>query len=110
MDFSEAQKRTAEYAYGIHKLKEGKIWYFNFLFDITPECDCCPYSVSPLVPDIGILSSKDPVSIDRASYKLVKEAPALNNSKAEGLKAGDDKFKAVIRIPIRNPYLNMPGK
>jgi uncharacterized Fe-S center protein len=93
MDFSEAQKRTAEYAYGVHNPKKGKIWYFNFLLDITPECDCYPYSDSPLVADIGILASVDPVSIDRASYELVKAAPSLNNSKAEGLKEGEDKFK-----------------
>jgi len=93
MDFSEGQKKTVEYALGAVKPKKGKIWFFNFLTDITPECDCYPYSDSPLVPDIGIMASADPVALDQASYDMVKKMPALPQSKAEGAAEGDDKFK-----------------
>ncbi len=92
MDFSEAQEKLAEYALGIVKPKKGRIWFFNFLLDITPECDCYTFSDSPLVHDIGILASTDPVSIDSASYDLVKQAPGNPCSKAEGSKPGEDKF------------------
>ncbi|MGM0441528.1 MAG: DUF362 domain-containing protein [Elusimicrobiota bacterium] len=94
MDFSEAQKRTAEYALGVVKPKHDRIWFFNFLEDITPECDCYGYSDAPLTGDIGIMASKDPVALDQASYDKVKEAEPLKNSKAGQLEKGDDKFKA----------------
>ena len=43
----------------------------NFLIRITPDCDCFPFSDTPIVPDIGILASRDPVAIDAASFDLV---------------------------------------
>ena len=51
------------------------IRYINFLMDITPICDCIPSSDNPIVPDIGILISKDPLAIDKASLDLVDAAP-----------------------------------
>ncbi len=101
MDFSEAQEKIAEYALGIVKPKKGKIWFFNFLLDITPECDCYTFSDSPLVHDIGILASRDPVSIDSASYELVNQARPNPESKASGAAPGDDKFAA--GYPRTNP-------
>ncbi len=44
--------------------------YINFLLDITPHCDCHPYSDVPVVRDIGILAGKDIVAIDSASLDL----------------------------------------
>ncbi|MFC2061457.1 DUF362 domain-containing protein [Elusimicrobiota bacterium] len=100
-EFQESLRRTAEYALGTVEPKRDKIWFFNFLMEITPECDCYRFSDSALAPDIGILASKDPVSIDQASYDLVNNAPVLPDSKAEGLKPGEDKFKAAY--PKTNP-------
>ncbi len=101
IDFALAQEKLAEYAYGIVKPKKGRIWYFNFLIDITPECDCYTFSDSPLVPDIGILASRDPVSIDYASFELVRESISNPRSKAEGAGAGEDKFS--ISYPGTDP-------
>ena len=35
------------------------------MVDVTPHCDCPGWSDLPVVPDIGILASLDPVAIDR---------------------------------------------
>ena len=91
-DFSAVQKKTAEYAAAVMSSKKGRAWFFNFLTDITPECDCYRYSDSPVVPDIGVLASRDPVALDQASLDLVAGAPALVGSKAEGAMPGEDKF------------------
>jgi uncharacterized Fe-S center protein len=89
-------ERMIEYAYGATKGKEGKIGYMNFLIRITPDCDCFPFSDAPIVPDIGILASKDPVAIDTASFDLVNRQ---QGSAASLLTAhhhpGGDKFKGV---------------
>ena len=42
------------------------IRYINFAFDITMICDCTPNPGMPVVPDLGIFGSSDPVAIDKA--------------------------------------------
>lgn len=73
-------EKMTEYAYGAVKEKKGKTVYFNFLMDITPDCDCVPWSDAPIVADIGILASTDPVAIDKASLDLVNRQAALERS------------------------------
>ncbi|MBN2406610.1 MAG: DUF362 domain-containing protein [Elusimicrobia bacterium] len=94
MDYSECQKKTAEFALGVLNPKRGRIWFFNFLMNITPECDCYGFSDSPIAPDIGILASEDPVAADQASYDLVCKSASLPDSKASGAASGQDKFRA----------------
>ena len=89
-------ERMVEYAYGAVKNKQGKVGYINFLMDITPDCDCEAFSDTSIVPDIGILASKDPVAIDSASYDLVNQQTGLNDTKLEyNHQKGKDKFKGV---------------
>jgi uncharacterized protein len=89
-------ERMVEYAYGAVKNKQGKVGYINFLMDITPDCDCVPWSDAPLVPDIGILASKDPVALDYASYQLINQEKGLKNSElTHNYQEGEDKFKGV---------------
>ena len=89
-------EKMTEYAYGAVKNKQNKICYINFLMDITPDCDCVPWSDSPIVPDIGILASKDPVALDTASYHLVNEQHGCKGSVLRhNLEKGEDKFKGL---------------
>jgi len=68
------QKKMSEYAYGINKALNFNILYINILYSITLACDCEGGNGRPVVPDIGIVASTDPVAIDRASYDLVQKA------------------------------------
>lgn len=89
-------ERMMEYALGATKGKENKIAYINFLINITPDCDCVPWSDAPLVPDIGILASKDPVALDSASYDLVNQQIGIKSSLLDkNFNKGEDKFKGV---------------
>jgi len=89
-------ERMVEYAYGAVKGKENKVGYMNFLIRITPDCDCFPYSDAPIVPDIGILASTDPVAIDAASFDLVNQQQGYADSDLTAHHhAGGDKFKGV---------------
>lgn len=89
------QKKIVEYAFGALKNKENQAGYFNFLIDITPDCDCTSWSDIPFVNDIGIMASKDPVAIDQASVDLVNQKVGLKGRLTENLEAGKDKFKAI---------------
>lgn len=87
-----------EYAYGSVKDKDDKVLYINFLTDIAPDCDCNPYSDRPIVRDIGILASYDPVAIDKASYDLInKELGLIDSALESNHEEGADKFKGVWR-------------
>lgn len=76
-------EKMSETAYAAVRQKKGKIYFFNFLTNITPDCDCLGWSDNSLVNDIGLLASQDPLAIDRASLNLVNQQKALPNSKAE---------------------------
>ena len=89
-------ERMVEYAYGATSGKKGKIGYMNFLIRITPDCDCFPFSDTPIVPDIGILASRDPVAIDAASFDLVNKQQGFTSSLLSGHHhPGEDKFTGV---------------
>ena len=80
---SNIQEKMIEYASVILNSKKDKAAFFNFVIKVTRECDCLAKDDPRIVPDIGILASPDPVSVDKASLDLVKEA------------AGKDIFKEV---------------
>jgi len=89
-------ERMVEYACGAVKGKEGKTGYMNFLIRITPDCDCFPFSDAPIVPDIGILASRDPVAIDAASFDLVNRQQGYPDSLLTAHHhKGEDKFTGV---------------
>ncbi|GHV53513.1 4Fe-4S ferredoxin [Deltaproteobacteria bacterium] len=91
-------ERMAEYAFGAIQGKAGKTVFLSFLMNITPDCDCVPWSDTPLTPDIGILASTDPVALDSACYNLVNQENGNPASKLEcGHAAGENKFTGVWR-------------
>jgi uncharacterized Fe-S center protein len=90
------QKKMVEHAYGAVQKKKRKALYLNFLTQISPACDCYGYSDTPIVNDIGILSSEDPVAIDQASVDLVNDQEGNRSSKLPGAwKPGENKFRAI---------------
>jgi uncharacterized Fe-S center protein len=67
----EFQEKMAEYTLAC--VKDKQWWYINFLTNITMKCDCVGSKQKPFMNDIGILLSKDPIAIDKASMDLVIE-------------------------------------
>lgn len=91
-----ACKRISEYAFAA--VKDKPSFHINFIMNVSPDCDCWGNNDYPLVPDIGIAASFDPVALDQASADMVKEAPALPGSRIcedhkKGNMQGEDKFK-----------------
>ena len=48
-----------------------KIFYINYVIDVTWQCDCTGGSDVPFVSDIGIVSSLDPVAVDQSAVDLI---------------------------------------
>jgi len=98
-DSKEGTLRMIDSAAGVIKLvgKE-KIAFFNFVIDVSPNCDCWPWSDQVIVQDQGILASRDPVAIDKAALDMVTAAPGIRGSIVEekgGLEPGSDKFALI---------------
>lgn len=82
--------RMTEYALGASMAVDIPL-YLNFLTRVSPDCDCMRNEGAPMVDDIGVLASNDPVAIDQASLDLVTAASPLGDNAP----AGRDKFLGV---------------
>ena len=90
------QKKMAEYSLGVVAGKEEQSLFFNFIINVTPQCDCLNFSDAPIVGDIGILASTDPVAIDQASADLVNKASGIvGTALTTNLAPGEDKFRGI---------------
>ncbi len=95
-DMALFQKKLVEYALAVLKGKEGKVAFLNFLTQISPACDCYGHSDAPIVHDLGIMASVDPVAIDQASVDMVNRQKALDGTAlAANKEPGEDKFRAL---------------
>ena len=50
---------------------EGKIVYINVMNNMSIDCDCSSCPADPLLKDVGILASTDPVALDQACLDIV---------------------------------------
>lgn len=101
-------KRMVEYTQGVLANKAGKCFCINFITDVSPACDCLAHNDAPIVQDIGIVASFDPIAIDQASVDRVNQAAALPHScLKENQAPGQDKFKGLypkVDWPVQLEY------
>jgi hypothetical protein len=90
---SSMPQKMVEYAKAVLHSKRDKAAFINFAIKITKECDCLAKDDPKIAPDVGILASQDPVSIDKASLDLVNRL------------AGKDIFKEAH--PLRNAFTQL---
>lgn len=90
-------EKMMEYAAATLKNKKDKMVCVSFVTDVSPLCDCNPFSDRPIVPGIGVLVSQDPVAIDQAAADLVNAAQGnVASCLSSGLGPGEDKFRALF--------------
>ncbi len=95
-DLPKFMEKMVEYTLGALKSKKGRSLFINVLTQISPACDCYPFSDAPIVGDIGIAASLDPVALDQACADLVNSQPLLESSRLKGIaQPCPDKFRAV---------------
>jgi len=84
-------KRTAEYAYASVTGKPN--FHVSFVIDVSPVCDCYGKNDVPIVPDVGMFASFDPVALDVACADAVNTQPVVKESILhEKFKDDCDKF------------------
>lgn len=67
----ELNRRIAEYAKAVVQGRPN--FHINLVMDISPNCDCHSENDAPILPDVGMFASFDPVALDQAC------ADACNN-------------------------------
>ena len=61
----------ADAASSVVQYFKGNIAYINVMCNMSVDCDCCAVAEDPCMKDIGILSSIDPIALDKACIDLV---------------------------------------
>jgi uncharacterized Fe-S center protein len=84
----------------------GAVFYINVLLQVTYLCDCWGFSTPPLVPDVGILASRDIVAIEKASLDLLDADEVLPNSLPKGREMGK-KGHLFERIHRKDPFVQL---
>ncbi|KGM42822.1 hypothetical protein JY97_11465 [Alkalispirochaeta odontotermitis] len=82
-DVKAFRRRALESLSGVINSVEGKVFYINYLWDITPQPEYFPYSDRPIVENLGFLASSDPVALDGATFEVLgRERADIENSVA----------------------------
>lgn len=61
---ADAAKSVVEYF-------NGEMAFINIMANLSVDCDCCSIAEDPCMKDIGVLSSLDPVALDKACIDLI---------------------------------------
>jgi uncharacterized Fe-S center protein len=94
----------------IKHIGRDKIAYLNLAYEITPHCDCADYGDVPMVPDIGVFASRDPLAVDKAASDAIIRAPGITGSAAEEIgvmRPGEDKFTGLSEYSPFAPFRNV---
>ena len=55
-------------------------FHITLITDVSPNCDCHAENDAPILPDVGMLASFDPVALDQACVDLCQKAAPIRNS------------------------------
>jgi len=70
--------KIAEYAQAV--VQDRPNFHINIVIDVSPFCDCHAENDRPIIPNVGMLASFDPVALDMACADLCNQQPVLSNS------------------------------
>lgn len=96
MQIPQFLRRMVAYTKAVLKGKEEHSLFFNSLTNISPACDCYPFQDAPIVADLGVAASLDPIALDQASADLVNQSQGAAHSHLKHAHApGQDKFRDI---------------
>jgi uncharacterized protein len=87
--------------------EESNRFFINVATNITEFCDCWGFTTGQILPDLGMLGSKDIVAIDKATLDLLADKPLIKENVSQSLEINDDASLhpfARIHGPYKDPY------
>lgn len=70
--------KIAEYSLAV--LKDRPHFHISLVVDVSPNCDCHSENDIPIVPNVGMFASFDPVALDMACADAVNAQPVISAS------------------------------
>lgn len=81
-DFSNSiamlNRKMAEYSLAV--CKDRPCFHISLICDVSPNCDCHAENDIPIIPNVGMLASFDPVALDQACADLCNKMPVVEGS------------------------------
>ncbi len=96
------QRRMADYCWAV--VTGRLVIHLNLAVRITPNCDCNPKTEKPMMPDIGVFGSFDPVACDQAVFDRARDVirahypeldPEILLTRAEEIGLGSRDYRLV---------------
>lgn len=75
---ADLNRKMAEYTQAV--VYGRPTFHINIVRDISPYCDCHGENDAPILPDVGMFASFDPVALDQACADICMKLPAMENS------------------------------
>ncbi|MDD3590263.1 MAG: DUF362 domain-containing protein, partial [Thermoguttaceae bacterium] len=67
----------------------------SLVTDVSPFCDCHSENDIPVVPNVGMFASADPVALDLACAEAINAQPVVPNSILASKKSRGDHFQTM---------------
>ena len=87
--------KMAEYAKAVVQGRPS--FHISLAMDISPNCDCHTENDVPVIPNVGMFASFDPVALDEACAEMCSRMPRNPNAAFEDA-SSDDLFHAVHTV------------
>ena len=87
--------KMAEYAKAVVQGRPS--FHISLAMDISPNCDCHAENDVPVIPNVGMFASFDPVALDEACAEMCSRMPRNPNAAFEDA-SSDDLFHAVHTV------------
>ena len=71
-------KKIAEYTLAV--VKDRPHFHISLVVDVSPYCDCHAENDVPIIPNVGMFASFDPVALDMACADAVNRQPVMAGS------------------------------
>ena len=71
-------RKVTEYAWAV--CKDRPCFHISLLIDVSPFCDCYGNNDAPVIPDVGMFASFDPVALDKACADAANKQHAFADS------------------------------
>lgn len=75
---AELNRKMAEYAKAV--VQDRPQFHISLVIDISPYCDCHDGNDTPILPDVGMFASFDPVALDQACVDACLKLPVMPDS------------------------------
>lgn len=74
-------KKIAEYSWAV--VNDRPNFHISLVVDVSPYCDCHAENDVPIVPNVGMFASFDPVALDQACADAVNKQPVMIGSRLD---------------------------